>query len=63
MRKLLGIVMVFAMELLLLWLIVFAWQFGPVAVTLMIIFDIIVNVLTILAYREYRRTDEGTDMV
>jgi len=51
-------------QFLLVTLVIYSWQFGPVAFTLIIIFDIIFNLLMVLAYEEYRRIQyDSKDMV
>ena len=62
-KKLLGIVMYLFIQFLLVTLVIYSWQFGPVAFTLMIIFGIIFNLLMVLAYEEYRRIQYGKNMV
>jgi hypothetical protein len=56
MRKLLGIVMIIVMQILILMLVLYAQQFGPVARVLTFTFALVFNVLMVLAIREYRRT-------
>jgi hypothetical protein len=62
-KKLLGIVMYLFIQFLLVTLFLYSMQFGPVAIVLIFIFDLLANLLMVLAYEQYRRIQyEGNDM-
>ena len=51
-------------QFLLVTLVIYAWQFGPVALVLTFLFDVLFNLLMVLAYEEYRRIQyDSKDMV
>jgi len=58
-KKLLGIVIYLLIQFLLVTLVIYSWQFGPVALVLTFLFDVLFNLLMVLAYEEYKRIQYG----